>query len=49
MDLRDVKPSVISWFIVGFMAMTFIVASKYVVNTYNNVLTRYAKDFVNTA
>lgn len=29
-DFADVKPSVISWIIVGLMATTFIVVAKYV-------------------
>lgn len=31
-DLADVKPSVLSWFIVGIMAVTFIVFAKFAVN-----------------
>lgn len=29
-DMADVKPSVLSWAIVGIMAVTFIVIAKYV-------------------
>lgn len=31
-DLADVKPSVLSWLIVGVMAVTFIVFAKFAVN-----------------
>lgn len=34
LDLADVKPSVVSWLIVGIMAVTFIVLAKYLVNHY---------------
>lgn len=34
MDFSDVKPSVLSWVIVGLMAITFIVAAKYAVNRF---------------
>lgn len=31
LDFAEVKPSIISWVIVGLMAVTFIVFAKYVV------------------
>lgn len=34
LDFADVKPSIISWFLVGIMAATFIVALKMIVNKY---------------
>ncbi len=34
LDFSDVKPSIISWFIVGLMAITFIVFAKYVVTRF---------------
>lgn len=34
LDLADVKPSVISWVIVGLLASTFIVAAKWLLNKY---------------
>jgi hypothetical protein len=33
-DMADVKPSVISWLIVGIMAVTFIVFMKFILNRY---------------
>lgn len=30
LDFADVKPSVVSWVIVGLMAVTFIVVAKYI-------------------
>lgn len=30
LDFADVKPSVVSWLIVGLMAVTFIVVAKYI-------------------
>lgn len=33
-DFSDVKPSIISWVIVGLMAITFIVFAKYVVTRF---------------
>ena len=32
LDMADVRPSVISWVIVGLMAITFIVFAKFAVN-----------------
>ncbi len=32
LDMADVKPTVLSWFTVGILAATFIVAAKYVFN-----------------
>ena len=32
LDFADVKPSVISWLMVGVMAVTFIVFAKFAVN-----------------
>jgi hypothetical protein len=34
LDFADVKPSVISWLIVGLMAVTFIVLLKYAVQKF---------------
>jgi hypothetical protein len=34
LDFADVKPSVFSWLIVGLMALTFIVAAKFLVAKY---------------
>lgn len=34
LDLADVKPSAVSWLIVGIMAVTFIVFSKWLLNRY---------------
>jgi hypothetical protein len=34
LDFADVKPSVVSWLIVGLMATTFIVFLKFLVNRY---------------
>jgi hypothetical protein len=33
-DFADVRPSLISWVIVGLMAVTFIAAAKYVLTRY---------------
>lgn len=33
-DMADIKPSVLSWIIVGLMAATFIVVAKWAVNKY---------------
>jgi hypothetical protein len=33
-DFADVKPSLVSWLIVGLMATTFIVVAKWLVNKY---------------
>jgi hypothetical protein len=33
-DMADVKPSVVSWMIVGIMAVTFIVFMKYLTAKY---------------
>jgi hypothetical protein len=35
MDMADVKPTVVSWFVVGLMAITFIVAAKMFVSRFN--------------
>lgn len=32
LDMADVKPSVLSWIVVGLMAVTFIAVMKYAVN-----------------
>lgn len=45
-DLADVKPSVLSWFIVGLMAITFIVFAKFAVNRW--VANDEIKNFVNS-
>lgn len=37
LDFADIKPSVINWLIVGLMAVTFIVAAKWMVSRYNVV------------
>lgn len=34
LDFADVKPSLVSWFIVGLMAITFIAFAKFIVNKY---------------
>lgn len=34
LDFADVKPSLVSWIIVGLMASTFIVFAKWLVNKY---------------
>jgi riboflavin transporter FmnP len=34
LDFADVKPSLVSWVIVGLMASTFIVLAKWLVNKY---------------
>jgi hypothetical protein len=34
MDMADVKPSVMSWMIVGIMAVTFIVLMKFLTEKY---------------
>lgn len=47
LNLSDVRPSVISFLVVGVMAITFIVLAKYVVNTYDNVVTDFFRDTVN--
>lgn len=33
-DMADVRPSVMSWIVVGIMAVTFIVVAKYLLNRY---------------
>lgn len=45
-DLADVKPSVLSWFIVGLMAITFIVFAKFAVNKW--IQNDEIKNFVNS-
>lgn len=45
-DMADVKPSVLNWVIVGLLAITFIVFAKYVVNTYDNALTRPFREVI---
>lgn len=47
LDLSDVKPSLFNWVIVGLMAVTFIAASKFVVNHYDNPITAKFKDLLN--
>jgi hypothetical protein len=32
LDMADLKPSLFSWLVVGLMAVTFIVAAKYIFN-----------------
>jgi hypothetical protein len=34
MDLADVKPTVMSWLVVGLMALTFIVLAKMLMQRY---------------
>lgn len=45
-DFADVKPSVLSWVIVGMMAVTFIVFAKFAVNKW--VPNQDVKNFVNS-
>jgi hypothetical protein len=45
LDFADVRPSVISWVIVGLMAVTFIVFAKFVVNKW--IQNDEVKNFVN--
>lgn len=33
-DMADVRPSLLSWFVVGLMAVTFIVFAKWAFNRY---------------
>jgi len=46
LDFADVKPSVVSWVIVGLMAVTFIVFAKFVVNRWT--INDNVKNFVNS-
>lgn len=43
LDMADVKPTVLSWIIVGLMAASFIVFAKYVFNRWSLP----GRDFVN--
>lgn len=45
----DVSPSVLNWFIVGLMAISFIALAKYAVNTLDNPITTFLKPIVNAA
>lgn len=45
----DVSPSVLNWFIVGLMAISFIAVSKWAVNTLDNPLTNFLKPIINAA
>ncbi len=47
LDFADLKPSVLNWFLVGLMAMSFIVAVKFLIAKYPNPLTVFFRDFVN--
>lgn len=49
LDFSDVRPSVLNWFIVGLMAITFIAFAKYMVNKYDNAITSTFKPIVNQA
>jgi len=46
-ELADVRPTVLSWFIVGLMAVSFIAFSKYVVNQWDLPVTRMFRDVIN--
>ena len=35
MDMADVKPTIVSWFVVGLMAITFIVGAKMFVSRFH--------------
>lgn len=49
LDMSDVKPSLLSWVLVGLMAMSFIVFAKFVVNRWPNPATAFVAEFVNAA
>ena len=49
LDLADVKPSLVSFLVVGLMAIAFIALAKFAVNTVHNPITdlfRPIVDFV---
>lgn len=47
LDLKDLKPSVFNWFMIGLMAVSFIVFWKWIVNQYPNSFTDLVKPFMN--
>ncbi|MCI0560076.1 MAG: hypothetical protein MN733_16425 [Nitrososphaera sp.] len=46
LDFSDVKPSVISWIVVGLMAISFIAVAKYAIATIDNPVTRFFRPVV---
>jgi hypothetical protein len=46
LDLRDVKPSVLSWFVIGISAVTFIVTAKWFVTQFKNPVTDMLRDTI---
>lgn len=47
-DFADVKPSVLNWFVVGMLAITFIVVAKFVVNKFDNPIVAPFKEVVSS-
>lgn len=46
LEMADVKPTVLSWLIVGLLAVSFFAAAKWTLNTWK---IPYVTDFVNFA
>jgi len=49
LDFSSVRPSVMNWFIVGLMAISFIAFAKFAVGKYDNPVTRLFKPIVDQA
>ncbi len=47
LDMSDVKPSLLSWILIGLMAVSFIAVTKYAVNTIDNSVTRFFRPVLN--
>jgi len=41
LDMSDVKPSLVSWVLIGLMSISFIAIAKYVTATVDNPVTRF--------
>ena len=48
LDMSDVKPSIMSWVIVGLMAISFIALSKVAVAQFDNPVTRFFRPILST-
>lgn len=46
LDMSDVKPSIVSFLVVGLMAVAFIALAKFTVAQFDNPLTRFVRPIV---
>lgn len=46
LDMSDIKPSVLSFLLVGLMAVAFIALSKFAVAQFDNPVTRFVRPII---